>query len=64
MALSDSEEKRLQNIEAGLSNHARAIRNLAAKKQLTHVSTVLQKELNELRAQLESLQSQLDALKQ
>ena len=63
MALTDSEEKRIQRIEAGLADLAKAVNNLAAKRQLSHISTLLQKELDAQADVITSLQSQLDAIK-
>lgn len=63
MALTDSEEKRIQRIETKLAELALAVRNLAAKRQLSHLSTLLQRENEELRQAIDSLQAQLDAIK-
>lgn len=63
MAWTDAEEKRVQRIEQTLAEHARAIQNLAAKRQLSHLSTLIQRDLEELRTQLSSLQAQMDAIK-
>ena len=64
MALTDAEEKRLQRIEQLLAKQALAIQNLAAKRQLSHLSTLIQRDLEELRTQMASLQTQIDAIKQ
>jgi hypothetical protein len=63
MALTSSEEKRVQAIEAALAQHATAIKNLAAKKQLAHLISLLQNDITLLRTAVESLQSQINATK-
>lgn len=63
MALTDSEEKRLQRIESEIGQLKLAVRNLAAKRQLNHITTLLQSDIKELRDALDSIQSQLDSIK-
>jgi uncharacterized protein YigA (DUF484 family) len=63
MALSESEEKRLQRMEAGLSQHSTAINNLASKRQLTHILSLVERQLKEIRDDIASLKSQIEALK-
>lgn len=63
MALTADEEKRIQALENALAEHTTAIKNLAAKRQLSHSYALLDKKITELEEKLTSLQSQLNALK-
>lgn len=63
MTWATAEEKRIQTIESALAVHATAIKNLASKKQLTHILSLLENQITEIQATLTSLQSQLNALK-
>lgn len=63
MSLSAAEEKRIQTIETALAQHTTAIKNLASKRQLNHILTLVTTQLEEIQTQLNSLQSQIDALK-
>jgi len=64
MALTESEEQRIQRIENGLADINKAIKNLAAKRQLSHISGLFQKKLDALEKEVASLQAQLNAIKQ
>lgn len=63
MALTSNEEKRIQSIERSLAEHATAIKNLAAKKQLAHLLSLVQKDIELLRIAVESLQTQINSTK-
>jgi hypothetical protein len=63
MALSSDEEKRVQAIESALATHTTAIKNLASKAQLTHILSLVQRDLDEIRDAITSLESQIKALK-
>jgi hypothetical protein len=63
MAFTVDEEQRIQRIEKALAEHTTAINNLASKRQLTHVNSLTEKNIRELRELIASLQSQLDTLK-
>jgi hypothetical protein len=62
MAWTDAELRRVQEIEKAISEHGTALGNLASKRQLNHMLTLLKKENAELRSLVEDLQSQLDML--
>jgi len=64
MALTDSEEKRIQRIESAIADINLALNNLASSRQLSHVSGLLKRDLEEVRTKTASLQTQLDAIKQ
>lgn len=63
MALTVDEEKRIQTIETGLAEHTTAIQNLASKRQLSHVLSLIERQLTEIRTEIASLKSQINALK-
>lgn len=63
MALTVDEEKRFQTVETKLAEHATAIKNLGSKRQLSQVLTLVQRQLDEIKLQITSIQTQLDALK-
>jgi polyhydroxyalkanoate synthesis regulator phasin len=62
MAWTDAENRRVQEIEKGLSKHGTALGNVASKRQLHHMLTLLQKENAELNARIDALESQLTML--
>lgn len=64
MSLTDAEAKRITTIENNLAKHAKAIKNLAAKKQLAHTITLLRTEIESMKTRLDSLESQLSSLKE
>jgi uncharacterized protein YigA (DUF484 family) len=63
MALSDEDEKRVQRLEAALAQHTTAIKNLASKRQLNHVLALVERQLVEVRNDIISIKSQIEALK-
>lgn len=63
MSLNQSEEIRLQRLETAVAELTTALKNLASKRQLTHINTLTERQITELKTQIASLQSQLDALK-
>ena len=63
MSLSSSEEARLQRLENTVAELVTALKNLASKRQLNHINTLTERQFTELNVQLDSLQSQLEALK-
>jgi hypothetical protein len=63
MSLNPSEEIRLQRLETAVAELATALKNLASKRQLNHINTLTERQITELKIQIASLQSQLDALK-
>lgn len=63
MALSDNDEQRVQRIETALGQHATAIKNLASKRQLTHILSLVERQLTEVRSDIASIKSQIEALK-
>jgi uncharacterized protein YigA (DUF484 family) len=63
MALNDEEEKRIQRIELALGQHTTAIKNLASKRQLTHLLSLVERQLKEVRDDITSLKAQIETLK-
>ena len=61
--MATSEDKRLARIEQSIKELILAVSNLAAKKTVNHISTLLQKQIADLQTQIDDLQSQLDAIK-
>ena len=62
MAWTSDEEKRIQTIENAIAQHGVAIGNLASKRQLNHLLTLVKKENAELKERIEALESQLKML--
>jgi polyhydroxyalkanoate synthesis regulator phasin len=62
MAWTDAENRRVQEIEKAISEHGVALGNLASKRQLNHMLTLLTKENAELKARIDALESQLEML--
>lgn len=63
MALTTSEEARLQRLETAVAELATALKNLASKRQLNHINTLTERQFSELQLKIQSLQTQIDALK-
>lgn len=61
--MSDSNvENRLRNLETALAQHALAIQNLAAKRQLNHLVALMDKRLAALEATIAGLETQIAAI--
>lgn len=63
MALSESDEKRVQRLETAVGQHSTAMKNLASKRQLTHVLSLVERQLKEIRDDVASIKTQIEALK-
>lgn len=63
MALSVDEEKRLQRLELAVGKLNVAVKNLASKRQLNHILSLIQEQLADVRSEVASLKTQIEALK-
>jgi hypothetical protein len=63
MALNSDEEKRFQVLESAVAEHTTAIKNLASKRQLSHILSLIERQLTEIRTDIASIKTQIAALK-
>jgi len=62
MAFTDAEEQRIVAIEEAINDLATAVNNLASKTQLSQLLAIKQAEVDALRKDVTSLQSQVELL--
>lgn len=62
MAFTDEEEKRVQRLENTVGQLTTAIKNLASKRQLNHILSLVERQIKEVRDDIASIKAQIEAL--